>query len=156
MGLDRHTNPFLNLVLTCIAKKPRYVEWWLLQRNVQIVLAYSLTIESQADEITHIGEEILRGQIGAHGTVKDMFVSPMKDVMSQSRACLSQSIMKQDPTMVRLYEHILFALLVVAQQAEILKELAEEGCINQGDLGSLVKNIIEPTRIALNKYTPSK
>merc|ERR1712187_75390 len=104
----------------------------------------------------HIGEEALRGQTGADGTVKNMFVSPMKDVMAQSRSCLFQGIMKQDPAMLRLYEHILFALLVVAQKAEILKELAEEGCINEGELGSLMKNIIEPTRIALNKYAPSR
>jgi hypothetical protein len=154
--LNRSPNPFLNLVLTCMTKKPRWVEWRLLRRNVQVVLAYSLTIESHAEEMTHISEEALRGQTGAAGTVEDILVSPMKDVMAQSRDCLSQSIMKQDPAIFRLYEHILFALLVVAQQAEILKELAAEGCMNEGDMENLMENVIEPSRIALERYTPSK
>merc|ERR1712187_131888 len=92
---------------------------------------------------------------GAHDTVRRALTCPMKDVMVQSRACLSEGIMKQDPAMFRIFEHILFARLVVAQQAEILKELAEEGCIDESELEHFSRNLVEPAQVALKKYTPS-
>merc|ERR1712151_1327963 len=147
--LNRSTNPLMNLMLMWLAERSRCIQWWRLKRNAQVALAHYLTVESHTEEMTDISEEALRGQTGAHDTVRRALTSPMKDVMVQSRACLSEGIMKQDPAMFRIFEHILFARLVVAQQAEILKELAEEGCIDESELEHFSRNLIEPAQVAL-------
>lgn len=116
--------------------------WWLLRGDIEMLLAYVLTTESIMEEpiLANFEPEVKR---------------PMQKAAECAKATAMYCLMKEAPAMFGLFEHILCAKLIMGAQRLLIKDLVEEGVLNEHDAEYVLKHIVNPTQDALDLWTPS-
>mmetsp|Transcript_22710 Transcript_22710/g.49916 ORF Transcript_22710/g.49916 Transcript_22710/m.49916 type:complete len:858 (-) Transcript_22710:157-2730(-) len=149
-------DPVMNFITHCAgAHKSISYEYWLTMRNMKVILAFNMTVETALGELEDVSHEAFKANPGLQKILHTVFVEPMKDLIRVSRQEL-RNLMEADPAMFRIYEHLLFAETVLVHQHAILEELVAEGGMQDHDLKHLYKNVLLPSREALHTYVPSK
>jgi len=128
----------------CMGRRAPALEWLLLRRDVELLLAFITTTE-------HILEEacILVG-------FEEVLIRPLTAVKEKARSDALYKRMQHDPATFVLLEHVLCARLLLRQQRQFLHQLAEEGCLTEADAHRVAKCALEPTEQALWNYSPTR
>lgn len=130
------------------------MQWRQVERNVKVLLAYSEVLTENIEEMQHLKTEVFRQDSSAQ-TVTEGVLALMQETLTLCKEDIMCKLMKKNPTMFRLYEHILFARLVVVQQISILKELCEEGAITEDDLEHFLRKMTGRTMKTVCRFVPS-
>jgi len=148
-------DPVMNTLMAAVGEhRSRSYDYWITMRNLQILLAYAMTIDDLIGELDEICNELFEANGDAHNAVKDVLIQPMKELLCESRELL-EATAREDPALFRICEHMLLAQTILVHETAVLKDLAEEGSLEDCDWQALVKNVILPCRSALAKYVPS-
>jgi len=152
--LNQTDHHVLDTFFPKIHKRSRMMQWRQVERNVKVLLAYSEVLTQNIEEMTHLKEEIFRQDESAQ-KVTEGLLAMMQEMLTLCKEDLLCKIMTKNPTMFRIYEHILFARLIVVQQISILKELCEEGGITEDDLQHFLTHMTGPTMKTVCRFIPS-
>jgi len=141
--LHRPKDKFMRLIQRCVGKKSRALEWSLLKRDGEVLLAYIMTLEHMVKSVEDIPSF-------------NELLPALKSARERMVCEQLHGIMRRDPVMFAIFEHIMCALLVVRRQMHVINEFAEQGVIPEHDRDNLEKTIIEPYTAALNAYIPTQ
>lgn len=118
-------------------------EWWMLRRDIEMILAFIV-----------VAERILEEPM-----LKPFYNEvhlPLMKVCEFAKVSSLYFLMKQDPAMFVLFEHILCAKLVIGSQRRLLEDLKMEGTLNEHDAEHLNGHILGPVQEALEEYIPTR
>jgi len=120
-----------------------YIEWVLLRRNVELLLAFLFTLE----RVSEVVEEIEPMQRCAKAVEK---------LCTKVRCKELYTLCDMHPSMFFLYEHLLYAHLMLSYQSRIVHEMVEEGAISEDDAHHIEEHILIPTAKAFKAYVPDR
>jgi len=121
-------------------------EWRILKRDLEITLAFIMTMEG----VIHDLRDIL-----GRSDLAEKVRKPMEQVVSQAKGNCLHSLMNSKPAMFLFCEHVLCARLIVNKQQHLLEHLRREGVINDHDHEHLQQHVLKPSMHALDAYTPT-
>jgi hypothetical protein len=113
-----------------------------------------LVLSTNIEELNHLKMDIF-AEAPRCAVITNSLLDTMNELLVSAKEDVMYSIMQENPVMFKLYEHILFARLLVVQQIHVLKGLEEEGGISEDDLDHFLKNMTDPSLRVISSYIPS-
>lgn len=140
--LYRPRNEFANFLYWLFgASHSLYVEWVLLKRNVELLLAFLFTLEKVLEVVEDF--ELLKSK-------------HVKKLIRTVRCKELYNLCDMHPSMFFLYEHLFYAHLILQYQSRIVHEMVEEGAISEEDAHHIEEHIIHPSDKAFRAYVPDR
>lgn len=121
-----------------------HFEWFLLSRNIDMLLAAIFTTD-------HIIKEVI-----VSPQAKKMCEKKLRRTKEKLKCGLLFTVCDMHPSMFFIYEHVLFAKLIIRFQRQMIHEMAEEGSITHEDAHHVENHVLRPTEQALRAYTPAR
>merc|ERR1712032_1189117 len=119
-------------------------EYWLMRRDIEIVLAFVMTLETIMDDLQVLQE------------FDQEVKKPMLKVAEKAKATALYELHHQDAAMFALIEHIICVSLMVRSQYHVVYELTNEGVLTEHDAEFIVDIAVTPVLDALQSYTPTR
>lgn len=138
----RPRNLSMKIIGSLVGFNSLVYSWLVLRRDVEMLLAFIFT---QA----HISEELA----DLHIFRAKLLVEAEMRVEEAKRLFIS--IGERSPTLMVVFEHLLFAKLLMRVQSQILKKMEEEGSLTGRDTHHLHQQVLRKYEKAVNHFTPT-
>jgi len=142
MGIPK--SRLLRVLLWLVGDACMYLNFRVLKRDVEMILAFIMVSDHIATELGHL----------EHMAGCEEIRTPLRRCKEQAKGSGLQNLYDRNRPMFILFEHILCARLVLRHQHHLVQHLAEEGAISERDALHLLEQVIEPTEDALSSFSP--
>jgi len=145
----------INRIAKCSKHRSLVLEWWQMERNVKVLSAYVTTLVCIREDLT----QLMDGVSSSDNKSKEFLTNLINVLNGLCTRCVDEgmrSLKLESPVMFKLYEHILFGRLMVAQQLVVLREMMAQGAITEDEMEELEAELLEPSLVGLRSYVPSR
>jgi hypothetical protein len=134
----------MKLLYRCVGLKSLIFQWYMIRRDMQLLLAYVLAQD-------HILKEV-----GSINRVQHVCEQELRRTREFAKSDLMYEVLQRHPQMFEIFEHVLCAQLLLRQQHHLVMRMAEEGTLTHEDAHHLIKNAIVPSERSLREFVPSQ